>query len=196
MSNLRTLKDRPSCNTRTVSKTDRPSCELKTEAEVWIVRFALADQLERLNLAVSRLEARKATQAFMMTKHRDNVKAVLEGIPEGAHAYLLANKLQVDRAADACEGLITKLRFAQRDDWTNERAAMIRIIGPLLDRIRIGWKKPAPIPDEVLAQIKAREDNLFWNPQVGEWLREEDESVYVWKAPDWDCVETYEWKGI
>lgn len=177
-------------------KLDRPSCDLKSAGEVYVVRRALIGQLARLDLAVDRLTARDVPQVFMMTKRRDAVKSVLDGVPEGAVEHALINKEQIDRAADACEGLITKLRIAQREDWCQDRSTLIRVISPLLDRIRIGWKRPAVIPDEVMTQIKARENGRYWNKNPGDWLQVGDECVYVWKQPDWDCVDEWEWRGI
>ena len=189
--------ERPTCAPSPVRKSDRPSCELKTEAEVWIVRAALSSQVESLNIAIARLAERKVPQVHMMTVRRDSVVRVRDSIPEGVHQHSLTNKEQVDRAAGACENFISKLRREQAVDWTPERSAMISIMMPLLDRIRIGWKKPAQIPDEVMAQIKAREGGRFWNDNPGDWLAtDEPEDYYVWKQPDWDCVDDWEWKGI
>jgi hypothetical protein len=159
--------------------------------------LALTEQVKSLNVAIERLVARKVPQVHMMTVRRDSVVRVRDSVPEGVHQHSLTNKEQVDRAAGACENLITALRREQHENWTAERSAMIQIIGPLLDRIRIGWKKPAQIPDEVMAQIKAREGGRFWNENPGDWLStDEPEDYYVWKQPDWDCVDDWEWKGI
>lgn len=180
-----------------VRSTERPTCDLKTEAEVWIVRAALVSQVESLNIAIARLTERKVPQVHMMTVRRDSVVRVLQTIPEGAVSHSLTNKEQVDRAAGACENYIGKLRRLQIPEWTPERSAMISILMPLLDRIRIGWKKPAQIPDEVMAEIKRREGGRFWNDNPGDWLStDEPEDYYVWKQPDWDCMEDWEWKGI
>lgn len=184
------------CPQMSKPRLDRPSCLLSSAAEVYVVRRALTEQLARLDLAVDRLTARDVPQVYMMAKRRDAVKSVLDGVPEGAVEHALTNKEQIDRAANACEGLITSLRISQRDDWCQDRSVLIGVITPLLDRIRIGWKRPAQIPEEVLAEIKRREGGRFWNPNPGDWLQVDDECVYVWKQPDWDCVDDWEWRGI
>ena len=163
---------------------------------MWIVRAALSSQVESLNIAIARLAERKVPQVHMMTVRRDSVVRVRDSIPEGVHQHSLTNKEQVDRAAGACENYIGKLRREQAVDWTPERSVLIGVITPLLDRIRIGWKRPAQIPEEVLAEIKRREGGRFWNPNPGDWLQVDDECVYVWKQPDWDCVDDWEWRGI
>lgn len=173
--------------------TDKPTCELKTEAEVLIVRSALKEQIGRLNKAVSNLEERRMPQVYMMSNLREHVVKLFNEIPEGAKTFVLKNKHQVDRAADAVQHTIVRLRREQMADWCPLRSAEILICGPLLDRIRIGWKKPAPIPLEVLEQIKAREDGRFYNMNPGDWIVDD---WYSWKEPKYDETKPYEWTGV
>jgi len=181
---------------------DRPTVDLKSAAEVYLVKHAL-DRLRRRYLkAAEEIERRGAPSlAWMMRNKLERIQAVWAVVPEEGDVAHLANKEQVDWASRACEGLITELRLGQFKEWDPDVAAMISILAPLLDRIQIGWKRPAPIPEEVLAQIKAREDGRFYNKNVGDWL-EVDESrvdeldVYSWRSPEFDLVEDFEWIGL
>lgn len=179
--------------------TDKPTVDFKTEAEVYIVKHAL-DRLRRRYLkAVDELERRGATGIeWMMRNKHAKIEAVWAAVPSEGDSCSLTNKEQVDWAATACEGLITELRLGQRVEWDASVSAMIQVLMPLLDRIRIGWKRPAEIPPEVMEQIKAREGGRFWNPNPGDWLdpeepRVDELDVYSWRLPDFDLVEDFEW---
>lgn len=158
-----------------------------------MVRTALTEQLGRLDLAVARLTERQAPQVHMMVQRRERVALLLSSLHPGMTSYLLKNKEQVDRATDAVQGLIVKLWREQAKDYCDVKAAMIRTCGRLLDRIQIGWKKPAPIPPEVLEQIKAREEARFYNTKPGDWIVDD---WYSWKTPSFDVVGPYDWIGI
>jgi len=182
--------------------TEKPTVDLKTEAEVYLVKHAVDRLRRRYAKAAETLEARGAVSlAWMMRNRLTKIEALFVFIPEGAETCHLHNKEQVDWAANACEGLITEYRLGQYQEWDPYIAAMIRVLMPLLDRIRIGWKRPAEIPPEVMEQIKAREGGRFWNPNPGDWLatedsREDELDVYVWRLPEFDLVEDFEWIGL
>jgi hypothetical protein len=185
-----------------VRNTDKPTVDLKTEAEVYLVRHALDRLYRRYVKTADELGRRGAVSLeWMMRNHSARIHAVLAIVPEDALTCHLMNKEQVDWAAKACEGLITEYRLGQCVEWDGHVSAMIQVLMPLLDRIRIGWKRPAEIPPEVMEQIKAREGGRFWNPNPGDWLetegpREDEMDVYAWRSPEFDLVEDFEWIGL
>lgn len=180
---------------------NKPTVDLKTEAEVYLVRHALDRLARRYLKAADELQRRQAPAEYMMRNAHARIVHVHSIVPAEGDTCHLFNKEQVDWAAKACEGLITEYRLGQMQDWDPYVASMIRVLMPLLDRIRIGWKRPAEIPPEVMEQIKAREGGRFWNPNPGDWLATEDDrvdemDVYSWRTPDFDLVEDFEWIGL
>lgn len=179
----------------------KPSVDLKSEAEVYLVRHALDRLARRYLKAAEELKRREAPAEHMMRNGYARIILVLNVVPESGSVCHLFNKEQVDWAAKACESLITEYRLGQAVDWDPYVSSMIKVLMPLLDRIRIGWKRPAEIPPEVMEQIKAREGGRFWNTTPGDWIaveevREDELSDYVWRSPDWDMVDDYGWIGL
>lgn len=181
---------------------DKPTVDLKSEAEVYIVKHAVDRLRRRYAKAADTLAARGATSIEWMMRNRlARLESLFAFIPDKAEVCHLGNKEQVDLASAACEGLITECRLSQRENWDQYTSDMIKILIPLLDRIRIGWKRPAEIPPEVMEQIKAREGGRFWNPNPGDWIEPSEQRVesvddYTWRYPDWDLVDDFGWIGL